>query len=166
MKILYRNRISWADIALMGGTALFLFGLAVWGFCNPELFTGEDRYAPYVLVGVGVLSIVLLLTNIPKWVGVTQQFLIVRTSVRTIRIPLNEITSVEPCTHSSLNKASGFRFGGINISVGKYYSPRLGRFEIITSSRSNMVLIATRSGRKIVINCPIDTLKKHIDTAK
>ena len=178
MQLLHRYRLHWGDIAMFIGTALLLFGFAIWGLINPEYFEGEDRVAPYVMLGVGVLSIGLLVVFLPRWVGVNRDFILIRTNLRTIRIPLREIASVKPCSPRMVRgrddddevvtlstagtKTIGMRFGGIQMSVGKYHNRQLGTFEMITTSRSNMVLITTRSGRKIVINCPVERLTKYL----
>ena len=159
MQLLYRNRLHWADIVMFIGLGLLFIGFAIWGLFNMDFFTPEDRPAPYVLLGVGVLTIGLVVVFLPRWVGATKEFLIVRTQLKTIRIPLKDITSVEPCHYHSLVRSSGVRFGGVQMSVGKYYNRHMGSFEMYTTSRSNMVLITTRTGRKIIINCPIEKLK-------
>ena len=162
MQLLYRNRPHWADIVMFVGIGLLLIGFAIWGLFNMDFFTPEDRPAPYVLLGVGVLTIGLVVVFLPRWVGVNNDYLVVRTSLRAIRIPLGEIASVEPCHYHSLVRSSGVRFGGVQMSVGKYYNRHIGSFEMYTTSRSNMVLVTTLTGRKIIINCPIDRLTEHL----
>ncbi|MBP3383211.1 MAG: hypothetical protein J6K78_04810 [Tidjanibacter sp.] len=162
MQLLYRNRLHWADIVMFIGIGLLLLGFAIWGLFNMDFFEPEDRPAPYILLGVGVLTIGLVVVFMPRWVGVNNDYLVVRTSLRAIRIPLKEIASVEPCHYHSLVRSSGVRFGGVQMSVGKYYNRLMGSFEMYTTSRSNMVLVTTLTGRKIIINCPIDRLTEYL----
>ena len=161
MQLLYRNRLHWADIVMFIGIGLLLIGFAIWGLFNMDFFEPEDRPAPYVMLAVGVLTIGLVVVFLPRWVGINNDYLVVRTSLRTIRIPLGGIASVEQCHYHSLVRASGVRFGGVQMSVGKYYNRHIGSFEMYTTSRSDMVLLTTRTGRKIIFNCPLDRLVEH-----
>lgn len=161
MELLYRYRLHWADVALFVGTAAILFGFAIWGFCNPDYFVGEDRCAPSVMAGVGVLTSVLIFIGTPKWVGITKDTLLVRTATRTLRFPLREIATAVPFEHKSARRAAGVRIGGIKLSVGKFHNATLGNFEMVTTDTANMLLLTTRKGAKIVINCPLQRLTNH-----
>lgn len=161
MEIIYRYRLHWADILMFVGTTILLLGLSVWGFANPDILVGEDRFAPWVTLGVAILCLVLFYLAIPHWVAITKERLVVRTSHRTISVALSDIVSAEPFHKSMLLRASGVRFSGIHLSVGKFHNRTLGNFEMITTSRDNRVLITTRSGRKLIINCSLQVLSNH-----
>lgn len=165
MEIIYRYRLHLADIALFVGLVIFFIGFAVFGFCFPDYFVGEDRYAPYIVSGVGVLTLVMFVMAIPKWVGISREWLVVRTMSRTIRIPLRDIVSVVPCQRRQVARATGVRIGGVKLSVGKYHNSSLGSFEMVTTDTANMVLITTRNGRKLIINSPLQSIADRLPSA-
>jgi hypothetical protein len=56
--------------------------------------------------------------------------------------------------------------GGFQMNIGKYQTPRLGRLEMITTSRANRVLSSTGYGYRVVINAPIEVIQKYVDKVK
>lgn len=161
MEIIYRYRYHWSDIVLMLATmpALILVSILMIKGILP-LDPGEEA-APYVLMAISVVVVAVFFLVKPRYVLVDQSNLYVRCTLRTITIPLRDIVAIEHFDQIMAVKSSGVRMGGFQMNIGKYQTPRLGRLEMITTSRANRVLISTGYGYRVVINCPIDALRNH-----
>lgn len=159
MEILHKYRFHWLDVAIISLVAVALAVLSVGSFMGR---IPSDGYAPWITAALTVFCVVAMVAYAPRYVMITHDLLIVKCNLRTVQIPLRDIASVEPFEGRSLmRKAVRVGMSGAQLTIGKYTIPGLGKVEVITTRKADRVMITTKFGYRLVINCPLDALRNH-----
>lgn len=161
MQILHRYHLHLADTAILYALFIALWTCAIVSFSEYSTLAGTDRLAPWLTILLSVVLALVLVLYVPRYLIITPELLIVRTSLKATRIPLRSIASIEPFRGGNFRTSSNFGIKGVQMCIGRCAIPRLGSVHFYTTHRRARVMITTTSGRRFVVNGPLDTLRDH-----
>ena len=163
MELLYKYRFHWLDLLIMALVIVTLMGFAVLAFAGVVPLEEGEEAAPWVICVVAVVVVALFFAFTPQYVAIGYDMLVVKCTLRTLQIPLRDIATIESFDSALLvtKKATRVGMSGASMTVGRYRIAGLGRVDVITTQRADRVMITTKFGYRVVINCPIDALRNH-----
>ena len=162
MEILYKYRFHWQDVVLMVASVALLAVVSALSFAGIIPLDEGEEFAPWLTSAVTVGCVALFWCYKPRYVMIDREMLYVKCSLRTVQIPLRDIATLEPFDRNALfRKVRRIGMSGARMSIGRYTIPGYGKLEVITTTNTDMVMVTTKFGYRVVINCPIDALRNH-----
>jgi hypothetical protein len=138
--------------------AVFGLWLGVSGFQLYEIFTQKETLEP--LIALIVLNAIMLPTIIiceglaPQRLEICKDKIVILRRYKSVTINRSEIKSVQLLSKSDFRnvlRLSGV--GGLFGYFGRYYSSKLGTFQLFATSFQNLYLIRKCDGKNVVISC-------------
>ena len=163
MELLYKYRFHWLDLLIMALAVVPLMGFAVLAIAGVVPLEEGEEAAPWVMFAAALIVVVFFFVFKPQYVAIGYDLLVVKCTLKTVQIPLRDIASIDSFDSTLLvvKKATRVGMSGASMNVGRYRIAGLGRVDVITTQRADRVMITTKYGYRVVINCPIDALRNH-----
>lgn len=140
-------QLSGFSIFLSALTIILLVSIPVWQFRR-----GATDVMTWTLIGLLVCVFVSCLLYAPLSIGIDKNNLVIKRVIKTKRIALNDIQSVEMCP-PTMGQVRLCGNGGFFGYWGWFYEKDLGRYFGYFGKASDCFLITLKNGRKYMLGC-------------
>jgi hypothetical protein len=134
----------------IGVTVLLIFIIVI----GSGVLTGKTDLIETITVFVLMLLVFIpVLLYRPKGYEIDPEAIIIKRDVKDLRIEKKDIEFIRPLEREEMRGTiRTFAVGGIFGYFGKYLNSQLGGFIMYATNMNNLILIATKTGKKFVIS--------------